>query len=84
MTGGGVPGNPGNPPSLRACSAALCTHTVKQFYRANTLDFYVHALQSTYRVAHEPTYYESLASARYVEEANFARSENAAYLLYSV
>ena len=24
---------------------------VKQFDRANTLDFYVHALQSTYRVA---------------------------------
>ena len=42
---------------------------MKQFDRANTLDFYVHALQSTYRVAHEPTYYESLASARYVEEA---------------
>ena len=42
---------------------------MKQFYRTNMLDFYVHALQSTYRVAHEPTYYESLASARYVEEA---------------
>ena len=38
------------------------------------LDFYVHVLQSTYRVlrrlmAAEPTYYESLVSARYVEEA---------------
>ena len=47
---------------------------MKQFDRANTLDFYVHALQSTYRVAKaEPTYYESLASARYVEEAKIGK-----------
>ena len=47
---------------------------MKQFDRANTLDFYVHALQSTYRVAQADgrgihVLYESLASAHYVEEA---------------